>query len=109
MFRTAVSVTSDVHERIDAVIIAQRIAISSGYIADVRGRPGLIAQRDYAPVDDPKKINFCLPFMTDDLSKAIRASLVRYGLDDQARIAEMPPTNPKKHLSDSKLCNMPIW
>ncbi|KAK6762994.1 hypothetical protein RB195_023630 [Necator americanus] len=48
--------------------LARRIATSDGYIADVPRRPGLIEQRDYAKVGDSKKINFCLPFITDDLS-----------------------------------------
>ncbi|KAK6762751.1 hypothetical protein RB195_023456 [Necator americanus] len=95
--------TSGVQERIDAVNLAQRIATSNGYIADVPRRPGLIVQREYAQVDDSKKINFCLPFMTDDLSKAIRASLIRCGLDDQVRVVEIPPPNLKKQLVRNRM------
>ncbi|KAK6765658.1 hypothetical protein RB195_025523 [Necator americanus] len=74
MFRTAVRVTSDVQEQMDAVNLAELIATSNGYIANVPRRPSLIAQRDYAKVDKLKKTNFYLAFITDDLSKAIRAS-----------------------------------
>ncbi|KAK6734949.1 hypothetical protein RB195_018258 [Necator americanus] len=99
MFRTATRVKSDVQERIDAVNLAQRIATSNGYIADW---PLLIAQRDLCH-DDSKKINFCLRFITDDLSKAIRASLVRCGLDDQVRNVEIPPTHLKKQLVRNRM------
>ncbi|KAK6745085.1 hypothetical protein RB195_011661 [Necator americanus] len=52
--------STGIKERIDAVNLAQRITSSDGYNVDVLRRPGLIAQRDYAKVDDSKKINFCL-------------------------------------------------
>ncbi|KAK6764420.1 hypothetical protein RB195_024660 [Necator americanus] len=103
MFRTAVRVTSYVQERIDAVNLAQRIATSNGYIVDSPRRPGLIAQRDYAKMDDSRKISFCLPFITDYLSKAITTSLVRCGLDDQVRVVEIPPTILKKQLVRNRM------
>ncbi|KAK6725470.1 hypothetical protein RB195_004041 [Necator americanus] len=55
---------------INAINLAQRIATSNGYIADVPRRPGLIARREYATVVDSNKINFCplLLFITDDLT-----------------------------------------
>ncbi|KAK6763589.1 hypothetical protein RB195_024058 [Necator americanus] len=81
--RTAVRVTSDVQEQIDAINLAQRIANSNGYIGNVARRPDLGAQQEYATRVESNKINFCLPFITDDLSKAIRASLVKCGLEDQ--------------------------
>ncbi|KAK6748468.1 hypothetical protein RB195_001221 [Necator americanus] len=96
MFRTAVRVTSDVQERIDAINLAQRIANSNGYIGNVARRPDLGAQQEYATRVESNKINFCLLFITDDLSKAIRASLVKCGLEDQVRVVEIPPTNLKK-------------
>ncbi|KAK6728445.1 hypothetical protein RB195_005838 [Necator americanus] len=84
--------------RIDAINLAQRIANSDGYTSTVARRPVLGARREYATVPDSNKINCCLPLITDDLSKAIRASLVNCGLEDQLRIVEKPPTNLKKQL-----------
>ncbi|KAK6732228.1 hypothetical protein RB195_016547 [Necator americanus] len=103
MFRTAVRVTSDVQERIDAINLAQRIANSNGYIGNVARRPDLGAQQEYATRVESNKINFCLPFITDDLSKAIRASLVKCGLEDQVRVVEIPPTNLKKQLVRNRM------
>ncbi|KAK6739453.1 hypothetical protein RB195_008128 [Necator americanus] len=103
MFRTAVRVTSDVQERIDAINLAQRIANSNGYIGNVARRPDLGAQQEYATLVESNKINFCLPFITDDLIKAIRASLVKCGLENQVRVVEIPPTNLKKQLVRNRM------
>ncbi|KAK6758223.1 hypothetical protein RB195_015818 [Necator americanus] len=103
MFRTAVRVTSDVQERIDAINLAQRIANSNGYIGNVARRPDLGAQQEYATLFESNKINFCLPFITDDPSKAIWASLVKCGLEDQVRVVEIPPTNLKKQLVRNRM------
>ncbi|KAK6761038.1 hypothetical protein RB195_022198 [Necator americanus] len=101
--RTAVRVTSDIQGRIDAINLAQRIANSNGYTGNVARRPDLGAQREYATVVESNKINFCLPFITEDLSKAISASLVRSGFDDQVRVVEMLPTNLKKQLVRNRM------
>ncbi|KAK6728747.1 hypothetical protein RB195_006038 [Necator americanus] len=103
MFRTAVRVTSDVQERIDAINLAQRIANSNGYIGNVARRPDLGAQQEYATLVESNKINFCLRFITDNLSKAIRTSLLKCGLEDQVRVVEIPPTNLKKQLVRNRM------
>ncbi|KAK6748418.1 hypothetical protein RB195_001194 [Necator americanus] len=67
---------------VGSITEAQRIANSNGYTGNVARRPDLGTQREYATVVESNKINFGLPFTTDDLSKAIRASLVKCGLED---------------------------
>ncbi|KAK6753885.1 hypothetical protein RB195_013086 [Necator americanus] len=84
--------------RVAAINLAKRIANSNGYTGNVARWPDFGAQREYATLVESNKFNFCLPFITHDLSKAIRASLVKCGLEDQVRIVEIPPTNLKKQL-----------
>ncbi|KAK6764997.1 hypothetical protein RB195_025075 [Necator americanus] len=103
MFRTAVRVKSDVQERIDAINLAQRIANSNGHTGNIGRRLDLGAQREYATVVETNKINFCLPFITNDLSKAMRASMVKCGVEELVRIVEIPPANLKKQLVQNRM------
>ncbi|KAK6747343.1 hypothetical protein RB195_000506 [Necator americanus] len=62
-------------ERINAVNLAQRIANFNGYIPDVPHRS-----------------------LFNELSRAIRASVIRCGLEDRVRVIGVPPTNFKTQL-----------
>ncbi|KAK6745230.1 hypothetical protein RB195_011759 [Necator americanus] len=44
-------------------------------------------------VDSSEKILFCLPDISDDMSRAIRSSLRKASLENDVRVVEIPPAN----------------
>ncbi|EYB98482.1 hypothetical protein Y032_0131g1649 [Ancylostoma ceylanicum] len=53
--------------------------------------------------EDNSKIAFCLPFISDEMSKAVRASLRKADLEDHVRVVEIPPANLKTQLVRNRL------
>ncbi|EYC01487.1 hypothetical protein Y032_0107g3832 [Ancylostoma ceylanicum] len=62
-----------------------------------------LAQRTNRMAEDNSKIAFCLPFISDEMSKAVRASLRKADLEDHVRVVEIPPANLKTQLVRNRL------
>ncbi|KAK6742180.1 hypothetical protein RB195_009820 [Necator americanus] len=62
-------------------------------------------------VDGPEKIPFCLPYISDDMSRAVRGCLRKAGLRNDVRVVEIPPANLKEKLVRNRvydrLCTTP--
>ncbi|KAK6735688.1 hypothetical protein RB195_018739 [Necator americanus] len=62
-------------------------------------------------VDGPEKIPFCLPYISDDMSKAVWGCLRKADLQNDVRVVEIPPANLKGQLVRSRvydrLCTTP--
>ncbi|EYC11772.1 hypothetical protein Y032_0049g1762 [Ancylostoma ceylanicum] len=99
MYRTAVKLTSSTEERIWSVNMAHEIAKSNGY--PIRECSPRLAHRRSRLTDGSEKIPFCLPFISDEVSNAVRRSLRQGGLQDDVRVVDIPPPNLKRHL----VCN----
>ncbi|EYB89997.1 hypothetical protein Y032_0224g2698 [Ancylostoma ceylanicum] len=52
---------------------------------------------------DNSKIAFCLPFISDEMSKKVRASLRVADQEDHVRVVEIPPANLKTQLVRNRL------
>ncbi|KAK6734614.1 hypothetical protein RB195_018044 [Necator americanus] len=112
MFKTAATVSSEAQGRIASINMANRIAQSNGYPAKVShsNRSHATEQRCHR-VEQATKIPFCLPFISDDMSNAVRASLRQAGLQDSVRVVDIPPVNLKQQLvrnhAYDRLCETP--
>ena len=104
MFTTAIRVTSDAQERASSIKLAQHIARINGYPEKEWPRKsGNFPQRRNLTEEDNSKIVFCLPFISDAMSKAVRASLRKADLEDHVRVVEIPPANLKTKLVRNRL------
>uniref|UniRef100_A0A7I4YQ85 Reverse transcriptase domain-containing protein n=1 Tax=Haemonchus contortus TaxID=6289 RepID=A0A7I4YQ85_HAECO len=93
MFRVASKVSSDTDLKTESLDIARRIAVSNGYPNRCKGsqRGGHFPPRriyEQAPVN---KVTFCLPFISDEMSRAIRACVTRCDLKEEVMVVEIPP------------------
>ncbi|KAK6761288.1 hypothetical protein RB195_022374 [Necator americanus] len=99
MFKTAATVSSEAQRRIASVNMANHIAQSNGYLAKVsHSNRSHATERRCHIVEQTRKIPFCLPFISDDMSNAVRASLRQAGLQDPVRIVDIPSANLKQQL-----------
>ena len=55
-------------------------------------------ERRQHTVDQPPKIPFCVPYISDELSRAIRKSLQHAGLETFVRVVDIPPPSLKQQL-----------
>ena len=103
MFRTASSVCSGTEERKESLAMARMVAASNGYRCPPRrrGRRVLLPQQAESAVTE--KIPFCVPFISDEVSIAIRRCLRKVGLDNSVSVVEMPPNNLKQLLIRNRL------
>ncbi|EYC01274.1 hypothetical protein Y032_0108g17 [Ancylostoma ceylanicum] len=99
MFRTATRVCSGLEEREESLAPDQRVAAMNGYtnqISRSRTHKGVVRQsRDSTHAD---KIPFCLPFISNEVSTAIRQCLRRAAVDKYGSVVEIPPNI---HLTNS--------
>ncbi|KAK6726235.1 hypothetical protein RB195_004512 [Necator americanus] len=112
MFKTAATVSSEAQGRIVSINMANRIAQSNGYPAKVsHSNRSHATERRCHRVEQATKIPFCLPFISDDMSNAVRASLRQAGLQDSVRVVDIPPVNLKQQLvrnrAYDRLCETP--
>ena len=49
------------------------------------------------------KVPFCVPFISDDLSAAIRSCVKKAGLQEMVRVVDIPPSNLKQRLVRNRL------
>ncbi|KAK6751288.1 hypothetical protein RB195_002958 [Necator americanus] len=112
MFKTAATVSSEARGRIASINMANRIGQSNGYPAKVsHSNRSHATERRCHRVGQTTKIPFCLPFISDDMSKAVRASLRQADLQDSVRTVDIPPVNLKQQLvrnrAYDRLCETP--
>ncbi|KAK6740014.1 hypothetical protein RB195_008467 [Necator americanus] len=86
--------------------------MSNGYPAgDGATRQARYPSRRPNVVDGPEKIPFCLPYISDDMSRAVRGCLRKAGLRNDVRVVEIPPANLKAMLVRNRvydrLCTTP--
>ncbi|KAK6740943.1 hypothetical protein RB195_009036 [Necator americanus] len=96
MYRTAARVSSSSQEKAWSINVAHKVAMSNGYPAgDGATRQARYPSRRPNVVDGPEKIPFCLPYISDDMSRAVRGCLRKAGLRNDVRVVEIPPANLK--------------
>ena len=102
MFSTAKRVSSELAEKRESLDTARNIALSNGYSCSrfVRNRR---SHRRIAQESTDAKIPFCIPFVSDEMSRAIRACLFRADLQESVRIVEIPPANLRQRLTRNRL------
>ncbi|EYC07252.1 hypothetical protein Y032_0071g551 [Ancylostoma ceylanicum] len=104
MFRTATKVCSGLAEKEESLVLARQIAASNGYESYIsmskRRREALARKRDPNTTD---KIPFYLPFISDEVSTAIRQCLRRSALNKVVSIVEIPPSNLKRQLVRNRM------
>ncbi|EYC14340.1 hypothetical protein Y032_0041g481 [Ancylostoma ceylanicum] len=111
MFKTAVRVCSGSEEKRESLGLATAIAVSNGYVP--RRPQGW--QRRYQTrrgnTNIQNKVQFCMPFISDEVSRATRLCLRRAGLEDLVTIVELPPKNLRNQLVRNRiydrLCTTP--
>ncbi|EYB96818.1 hypothetical protein Y032_0146g2522 [Ancylostoma ceylanicum] len=104
MFATAIKVRSDVQERANSIKLAQHIAHTNGYPEkEWTRKSGRLPRRRNLTADDNSKIAFCLPFISDEMSKKVRASLRKADLEDHVRVVDIPPANLNTQLVRNRL------
>ncbi|KAK6730919.1 hypothetical protein RB195_007409 [Necator americanus] len=99
MYRTAARVSSSSQEKAWSVSLAHKVVISNGYPnRDGATRQARHPSRRSNVVDSPEKIPFCLPHISDDMSRAVRSCLRKAGIENDVRVEEIPPANLKGQL-----------
>ncbi|KAK6751464.1 hypothetical protein RB195_003079 [Necator americanus] len=104
MFRTARTVCSGPEERKESLTLANEIAVSNGY--EVRTSETRRYQSERArQVENPTadKIPLCFPYISDEVSAAIRRCLRKADLDSSVSVVEIPPNNLKRQLVRNRL------
>ncbi|KAK6754239.1 hypothetical protein RB195_013314 [Necator americanus] len=93
--RTATRVASSSQEKTSSVNLIHKVAISNGYVTrigsldrhDFSRRPNIVYGREEIP--------FCLPYICDDMTRAVRSCLRKVGLQDDVRVVGVLPVNLK--------------
>ncbi|KAK6763666.1 hypothetical protein RB195_024115 [Necator americanus] len=104
MFRTARTVCSGPEERKESLTLAHEIAVSNGYevrTSETRRYRSERARQVENPTTD--KIPLCFPYISDEVSAAIRRCLRRADLDSSVSVVEIPPNNLKHQLVRNRL------
>ncbi|EYC22134.1 hypothetical protein Y032_0017g3171 [Ancylostoma ceylanicum] len=111
MFRTAVRVCSGSEEKHNSLGLATTIAISNGYAPERPHGWQRSKQTRKEHTNDKNKVQFCMPFISDEVSRATRLCLRRADLEDLVTIVEIPPRNLKYQLVRNRiydrLCTTP--
>ncbi|KAK6760129.1 hypothetical protein RB195_021583 [Necator americanus] len=103
MSRTARTVCSGPEERKESLTLAHEIPVSNGYeirTFERRYRSERARQLENLTTD---KISVCFPYISDEMSAAIRRCLRRADLDSSVSVVEIPPNNLKHQLVLNRL------
>ncbi|KAK6738695.1 hypothetical protein RB195_020670 [Necator americanus] len=99
IYRTAARLSSSSQEKTWSVNLAHKVAISNGYPAeDCVARQARQPSRRSNVVDGPGKIPFCLPHISDDMSRAVWSCQRKADLQNDVRVVEIPQENLKCQL-----------
>ncbi|KAK6751009.1 hypothetical protein RB195_002778 [Necator americanus] len=112
MFRKARTVCSGPEERKELLTLAHEIAVSNGYeirTSETRRYRSERARQLENPTTD--RIPLCFPYISDEMSAAIRRCLSRADLDSSVSVIEVSPNNLKRQLvwnrSYDTICTTP--
>ena len=97
MFRTARELSSGATERDESTALAKQIASSNGYVEQ------MFSHQQHRIGFAPDKVVFCIPFVSDEVSRSIRDCLKRANLDNQVTLVESPPDNLRKRLVRNRM------
>ncbi|KAK6726183.1 hypothetical protein RB195_004481 [Necator americanus] len=98
------TVCSGPEERKESLTLAHEIAVSNGYeIRTSETRPYRSERARQLENLTTDKIPFCFPYISDEMSAAIRRCLRRADLDSSVSVVEMPPNNLKRQLVRNRL------
>ncbi|VDO20760.1 unnamed protein product [Haemonchus placei] len=103
MFRVANKVSSDAELKKESLHLAQGIASLNGYPCSGSTRRRYFPTPTVRERAQSDKAAFCLPFISEDVSRSIRSIVRRCGLQDDIRIVEIPPNTLRKLLVRSRL------
>ncbi|KAK6763094.1 hypothetical protein RB195_023704 [Necator americanus] len=97
MFRTARTVCSGLEERKESLTSAREIAVSNGYEIQTSETRQYRSERA-RQLENPTthKTPLCFPYISDEMSAAIRRCLRRADLDSSVSVVEIPPYNLKR-------------
>ncbi|XGW03292.1 hypothetical protein V3C99_014911 [Haemonchus contortus] len=100
MFRTAAKVCTGEDERKESLEMARDIAQLNGYSISPTTHKVFSsgAERRHGSAFMEGKVPFVLPFISDEVSTAIRKCLKRAGLENSVAIINVPPFNLKQRL-----------
>ena len=104
MFRTAAKVSSGVEEKEQSLKLAREVAESNGYGKEEFSRKHskrFYEQTALSPFAD--KIPFCVPYVSDEVTRVIRQCLRRAQLSDSVSLVEIPPNNLKRMLVRNRM------
>ena len=111
MFRTATTVCSGPEEREESLSLARVVAVSNGYHSNTNHSSRTRWYRNARSVQPNQpnsptiadKIPFFVPFISDELTAALRQCLRRANLNDLVAIIDVPPFNLKRLLIRNRL------
>ena len=105
MFKTATEVCTGQSERLESRRLAAQIALSNGYnIQQTRQRRSRRSRLHAATSQTMRnKIPFCIPFISDKVSMAIKQCIARSQLQDDVILVDIPNDNIKKQLVRNRL------
>ncbi|EYC41153.1 hypothetical protein Y032_0580g254 [Ancylostoma ceylanicum] len=103
MFRTAARVCSGNEEKGESLDLARTIAISNGYPPRERRGWQRCTQMRKRNANTDNKVQFCMPFISDEVSRATRLCLRRANLESLVTLVELPPSNLKRQLIRNRI------
>ncbi|XGW23140.1 hypothetical protein V3C99_005411 [Haemonchus contortus] len=105
MFRIASRVSSDTDLMTESLDLARKVARSNGYpgFHQDSQRGGHFTHRRLRPQASVNKAVLCLPFISEEMSRAIRACVTRCDLQEEVRVVEIPPGNLSRKLIRNRL------
>ena len=108
MFRTASAVSSGPQEREESRSLARMVAVSNGYHEYNRSTPQSTWHRNVRDSradsqDIESRIPFYVPFISDEVTTAIRQCLKRASMDKIVTVIDIPPSNLKRLLVRNRI------
>ncbi|EYC14629.1 hypothetical protein Y032_0040g314 [Ancylostoma ceylanicum] len=103
MFKTATKVCSGSEEKGESLGLAHAIATSNGYSPRGPRSWQRCTQTRNKNANIDNNVQFCLPFISDEVSKATRLCLRRANLESLVTIVELPPNNLRRQLIRNRI------
>ena len=99
MYKTSRELSSGAQERDESKQLAEVIALSNGY----NGMRMFSRHQHHLGTFTSDKVVFCMPFISDEVSRSIRDCLRRANLDNYVTLVESPPDNLRKRLVRNRM------
>lgn len=101
MYKTAIQVSSGENEQKESVRLATRIVADNGYPTRRRHRTTTV--RTNVGQRGRNRVPLCLPFISDNVSNAIKRCIMQAQLEDVAVLVNIPKGNIKRQLVRNRL------